>query len=173
MDYYRKLKTEMINIDETWDLFKSYGGFQYLYIKFMKRTRLVCRVFKRLHMNKDNNINKETPIETVETIIEENHIETISTLRREPKQVYSLNIKCKIQIQNWALQIVGLIDTGCSNTIFVKKIVPPQYHKPVPFSAQFSAEQMDGQLFTYTHKLKKCKIFFYLPNDILTNCITI
>ena len=32
---------------------------------------------------------------------------------------------------------------------------------------------MDGQLFTYTHKLEKCKIFFYLPNDTLTNYITI
>ena len=72
-------------------------------------------------MNKDNKINKETPIETVETIIEEDQIETLSTLRREPKQVYSLKIKCKIQIQNWALEIIGLIDIGCSNTILDKK----------------------------------------------------
>ena len=91
----------------------------------MKRTRLACRVFKRLHMNKENKISKETPIETVETIIEEYQIETISTLKREPKQVYSFKIKCKIQIQKWALEIIGLIDTGCSNTIIDKKLVPP------------------------------------------------
>ena len=108
MDYYRKLKIKMINVDETWKLFRSYKAFQYMYIKSMKRIRLACRLFKRLHMNKDNKINKETPIETVETIIEEDQIETLSTLRREPKQVYSLKIQCKIQIQNWALEIIGL-----------------------------------------------------------------
>ena len=100
MDYYKKLKTKMIKVDETWKSFKSYKGFQQMYIKFMKRTRLACRVFKKLHMNKGNKITKETPIETIETIIEEDQIETISTLRREPKQVYNLKIKCKIQIQN-------------------------------------------------------------------------
>ena len=64
-----------------------------MYIKFMKRTRLACRVFKKLHMNKENKLSKEALIEIVETIIEEDQIETISTLRREPKQVYSLKIK--------------------------------------------------------------------------------
>ena len=111
MDYYKKLKTEMLNVDEIWELFRSYKGFQQMYIKFMKRTRLTCRVFKKLHMNKGNKITKETPIETIETVVEEDQIETISTHRREPKQVYSLKIKCKIQIQNWALEIIGLIDT--------------------------------------------------------------
>ena len=125
----------MIKVDETWELFRSYVGFQHMYNKFLKRTRLACRVFKRLPMNKDNKKNKETPIETVETIIEEDQIETISTLRREPKLVYSLKIKCKIQIQNWALEIIGLIDTRCSNTIFDKKLVPPQYHEHIPLSA--------------------------------------
>ena len=144
-----------------------------MYIKFMKRTRLACRVFKWLHMNKENKLSKETPMETVETIIEEDQIEMLSTLRREPKQVYSLKIQCKIQIQNWALEIIGLIDTGCSNTILDEKLVPPQYHKPIQLSTQFNAEQMDEQLFTYTHKLEKCKMSFYLPNNTLTNYITI
>ena len=35
------------------------------------------------------------------------------------------------------------------------------------------AEQMDGQLFTYTTKLDKCKLSFYLPNETLTNYINI
>ena len=135
MDYYGELKKEMLNIEETWELFRLYVGFQHMYIKFMKRTRLACRVFKKFHLNKENKISKETPIETVETIIEEDQIETISTLRREPKLVYSLKRKCKIQIQNWALEIIGLINTGCSNTILVKKLVAAQYHKPIPLSA--------------------------------------
>ena len=134
----------MINVNETWESFRSYKGFQQMYIKFMKRTRLTCRVFKKLHMNKQNKKTKETPIETIETIVEKDQIEIISTLRREPKQVCSLKVKCKIQIQNWALKFIGLVDTGCSNTILDKKLVPSQYHKPIPLPTQFSAEQMDG-----------------------------
>ena len=93
MDYYRELKKEMLNVEETWELFRLYVGFQHMYIKFMKRTRLACRVFKKLHMNKENKISTEIPVETIVTIIEEDQIETISTIKREPKQVYSLKIK--------------------------------------------------------------------------------
>ena len=32
---------------------------------------------------------------------------------------------------------------------------------------------MDRQLFTYTNKLEKCKMFFYLPNNTFTNYINI
>ena len=32
---------------------------------------------------------------------------------------------------------------------------------------------MDGKLFTYTNKLEKCKMFFYLPNNTLTNYIAV
>ena len=90
----------------------------------MKRTRLACRVFKKLHMIKENKTSKIIPIETVETIIEENQIEIMNAIRKKPKPkpVYSLKIKCIIQIQNWALALIGLIDTGCSNTILDKKI---------------------------------------------------
>ena len=35
------------------------------------------------------------------------------------------------------------------------------------------AEQMDGQLFTYTTKLDKCKLSFHLPNGTLINYINI
>ena len=35
------------------------------------------------------------------------------------------------------------------------------------------AEQMDGQLFTYTTKLDRCKLRFYLPDGSLTNYINI
>ena len=49
-------------------------------------------------------------------------------------------MKCKIQIQNWALEIIGLIDTGYSNTILDEKLVPTQYHKIISPSEQFSAE---------------------------------
>ena len=45
----------------------------------MKRTRLACRVFKKLHMIKENKTSKEIPIETEETIIEENRIELRKT----------------------------------------------------------------------------------------------
>ena len=56
------------------------------------------------------------------------------------------------------LDIIGLIDTGCSNIIL---------------SSQFTTEQMDGQLFTYTTKLDRGKLSFYLPNGTLMNYIQV
>ena len=47
------------------------------------------------------------------------------------------------------------------------------YHKPIPSNSQFMAEQMDDQLFTYTTKLDKYKLSFYLPDGTLTNYINI
>ena len=35
------------------------------------------------------------------------------------------------------------------------------------------AKQMDGKLFTYTTKLDRCKLSFYLPDGTLTNYINI
>ena len=51
MDYYKELKKEMLNTDTTWELFQPYEGFQHMYLKFMRKTRLACRVFKKLHMS--------------------------------------------------------------------------------------------------------------------------
>ena len=62
----------------------------------MYRTRLTCRVLKKLKTYK-----KVVPvIEVVETIIEEDRIEVVNTIKKESKQVYSLKIRCKIQIQD-------------------------------------------------------------------------
>ena len=54
----------------------------------------------------------------METIIEDDQLEIVNTIKRQPKLPYSLKVKCKIQIQNWALKIIGLIDTG------YEKLVP-------------------------------------------------
>ena len=113
---------------------------------------------------------KKPQIDAIEIIPDDFVINNIST---RPKPLFSLKIKCKLQINDWTIDILGLIDTGCSNTILDKKLVPPQYHKPIPPTSQFMAEQMDGQLFTYTTKLDKCKLSFYLPNGTLTNFISI
>ena len=91
-------------------------------------------------------------------IIEDDQLEIVNTIKRQPKLPYSLKVKCKIQIQNLAFKIMGLIDTRCSNSILDEKLVPSQYHKTIPPSEQFSAEQMNGKLFTYTNKLEKCKM---------------
>ena len=86
----------------------------------MYRTRLIYRVLKKLRAYK----RKTTPlVETVETILElDNGIEVINTIGKNIRPIYSLKIKCKIQINDWALNVVGLIDDGCSNTILDKKI---------------------------------------------------
>ena len=39
--------------------------------------------------------------------------------------------------------------------------------------AQFTTEQMDGKLFTYTTSPNRCKVSFYLPDGSLTNYIHI
>ena len=66
---------------------------------------------------------------------------------------------------------MGLIDIGCSNTILDQKLVPQQYQKTIPLFAQFTVEQMDGKLLTYTTKLDKYKISFYLQHGKLTSYI--
>ena len=97
MDYYREFKKDVAKVARSWELFNSWKTFQNLYIKFMYRTRLTCRVLKKLKTYK-----RVLIVEAVETIIEEDRIEIVSTLKKELKPVYSIKIKYKIQIQNWA-----------------------------------------------------------------------
>ena len=88
----------------------------------MYRIRLLCRVLKKLKAYK----RKALEIEAVETIVEPNNrIEVLNTIRKELRPIYSLKVKCKFQIQYRVLDIVGLIDIGCSNTILDEKLVPP------------------------------------------------
>ena len=167
MDYYREFKKEVSNIDRTWKLSEKHEGFQHIYFKFMNRTRLTYRVLKKLHKYKRN----REIIEAIETIIEDVQLEIVRTIKRQLNLPYSLKVKCKIQIQNWALEIIRLIDTECSKTILDEKLIPSQYHKTIPPSEQFSAKQIDGKLFTYTNKLEKYKTTFYLPDGRFTNFI--
>ena len=112
MDYYREFRKETLNVEKTWGLLKTYEGFQHLYLKFMKNTGLACRVLKKFDIYRKNKSRKKITLETIETIIEDNQIETINTIRKELKPVYSLKIKCKIQMQSWILDLVGIIDEG-------------------------------------------------------------
>lgn len=65
-----------------------------------------------------------------------------------------------------------MVDTGCSNTILDSKLVPLQYHRPIPIESQFLAEQMDGTLLKYDTELRKYKFQFYTSADTLTNSLT-
>ena len=121
MDAYRELKKEIIYFPTTWELLKPYRGFPRLYLKLMYRIRLIYRVFKKLKAYK----RKALKMEAIETIVEpDNRIEVLNTIRKELRLISSLKIKCKFQIQYWVLDIVGLIDTGYSNTILDQKLVP-------------------------------------------------
>ena len=167
MDDYRAFRIEVVDIDHTWQLFTPFRyaeNYKQIYLKKIRRLRLACRV---LHKFK---IYRRPLVEAIEIIPDDPLINNVNT---RPKPLFSLKIKCKLQINNWTLDILGLIDTGCSNTILDQQLVPLQYHKPIPPTSQFMAEQMDGQLFTYTTKLDKCKLSFYLPNGTLTNYISI
>ena len=97
----------------------------------MYRTRLICRVIKKLRTYKRKTI---PLVETIETIFEsDKRIEAINIIGKNIRPIYSLKIKYKIEINDQALNILGLIDTRYSNTILDKKLVPPQYHKTIPF----------------------------------------
>ena len=92
--------------------------------------RLLCRVLRKLRTYK----RKTTLlVEAVKTILEPDEgIEVINTIGKNIRPIYNLKINCKIQINDWALNVVGLINTECSNIILDQKLVPPQYHKPIP-----------------------------------------
>lgn len=82
--------------------------------------------------------------------------------------IYTLKIQCKIQIAQWHLEVEGLIDIGCSNTILDLKLVPPQYHTSLDPTEQFYAEQMDGRLYKYEYILAKHKLSYYLGDGSYT-----
>ena len=93
MDSNKEFKKQVLKVESTWETFKPYKGFQKLYIKFMYRTRLICRVLKRLRAYK---IEPIPTMETVETIIElDEEVEVINTIRKTPKLLYSLKILLK------------------------------------------------------------------------------
>lgn len=68
--------------------------------------------------------------------------------------------------------VIGLVDTGCSNAILDLKLVPSQYHKPIPVDSQFFAEQMDGTLLKYDTEITKYKFQFYTYENTLTNALS-
>ena len=96
---YREFRKEVIESAAKWELFKPYKGFTKLYLKFMHRTRLSCKVLKTLRAYK-----REVPIiEVVETIIEpepDNRIKVVNTMQKDQSPIYSLKFKCKFQIQD-------------------------------------------------------------------------
>ena len=145
MDSYRAFKTEVADVENTWQLFAPFKyceEYKQIYLRKIRRIRLACRVLHKLRTY------KKPIIEAIEIIPNENILEespetttqTISTISTYPKRLFSLKIKCKIQINDWTLDILGLINTGCSNIILDKKLVPLKYHKPIPLTSQFMAK---------------------------------
>ena len=76
---YREFRKEVIESAAKWELFKPYKGFTKLYLKFMHRTRLSCRVLKKLRAYKRD----IRMIETVETIIEpDSRVEAVNIIKK-------------------------------------------------------------------------------------------
>ena len=176
MDSYKAFRIEVLDVKKVWqaiDKFIGCDGFRKFCTKKLYKLRLACLVLHKLKTYKKSQTTTliKTKTYAIETIVVESledNIETLNTINAYPKPIYSLKIKCKIQINDWTLDILRLIDTGCSNTILDLKLVLLKYHKPIPSSSQFTTEQMVSQLFTYTTKLDKCKLSFYLPDGTLT-----
>lgn len=74
-------------------------------------------------------------IEPIETSNIENisntHIDHCKFQRNTPT-IYSKKKSIFIQIKEWTLETIRLIDTGSSNTILDEKLVPQQYGKLIP-----------------------------------------
>ena len=117
MDSYRAFKTEALDIERMWritDTFIGCDGFRKFYTRNLFKIPLACRVLHKLRTY------KKPQLEAIEIIPEDlpiSDIQTINTISTCSKLIYSLKIKCKIQINDWTLDLLGLIDTGCSNTI--------------------------------------------------------
>lgn len=101
----------------------------------------------------------------VEEVVDENKLlkdipdnKSIGTHYQATSPIYSIRIPYRIQIDDWKLDVIGLIDTGCSNTILNEKLVSPTYIKHLSPSHQYKEEQMDGKLFTYTKQLEPVKL---------------
>ena len=131
MDSYKAFRTEIADIENTWQLFTPFQyceDYKQIHLKKIRRIRLACRVIHKFRTY------KQPRLEAIEIIPEElpdTNTQTINTINTYPKPIFSLKIKCKIQINDWTLDILGLIDTGCTNTILDQKLVPLQYHKPI------------------------------------------
>ena len=98
MDSYKAFKKKVLNVESTWKLFESFKGFQQLYIRYMYRTRLICRVTKKLRTYKRKTI---PLVETIETIFEsDKRIEVINIIGKSIRPIYSLKIKYKIEIND-------------------------------------------------------------------------
>ena len=140
MDSYKAFRKEVLDIETVWQAVEGYERFKKFYIKALYKVRLACWVLHKFRTYKKPTTPILTEVETeaIETIVDplENGIETINTISTNPRPIYSLKIKCKIQINNWTLDTLGLKDTGCFNTILDLKLVPLKYEKPIPSNSQ-------------------------------------
>ena len=98
MDNYRAFKKEVAMVEESWKMSEGFEGFWNFYVRSLYRKRLSYRVLTKFRIYKRQ---ATLILEAIETIIEpENSIETINTIRKNPKPLYSLKIKCKFQIND-------------------------------------------------------------------------
>ena len=83
MNDYKEFRKKTLEVATTWELFEPHKGFQKLYLKFMHRRWLICRVRKKLRAYK----RKIPIIEAVETIIEpDNRVEIVNVIRKNQGQ---------------------------------------------------------------------------------------
>lgn len=139
MESYRKFRKRAITLDIVWDYTqKEFPTFPSFLLKTINCVRLQCRVIKKFRSYKKP-IEKDDLVmvkSLVEAQIEQSRIKRLEnpTIKNP---LYSLKIKCRFQVGTWTLEVIGLIDTRCSNTFLVNKLVPPQYHKTIPLNEQF------------------------------------
>ena len=98
MDSYKAFRIEVADIENIWQLFTPFKYGEYnkqIYLRKIRRLRLACWVIHKLKTY------KKPQVEAVEIIPDEDNIQTINTISTHSKPIFSLKIKCKIQINDW------------------------------------------------------------------------
>src|SRR5262249_54295758 len=70
-------------------------------------------------------------------------------------QITNARIKIKFTVGQETIETEALIDTGCTNNIIDKKIIPKHWIINLPQNTCVKAEQMDGKLHEYCEILKE------------------
>lgn len=107
----------------------------------------------------EKQIKRKDTVEENKDLILQDYLQVVCNA----ENLKSLKVKCKIRIDDFIINCLALVDSGCSNCILNKSLVPTRYI--VKSDSPLEAQQMDGGIFSYKEILRpNSKISFE------TNC---
>ena len=107
-----------------------------------------------VRLEKGKNVEQELPLDNQELMNEESN----TLICNEDKNINTVKILAKLQIEKYEIETLALIDSGCTKSILNKKIVPPELINTL--EKPLAAMQMDGTHNIYKHYIDKAQISF-------------